>query len=304
MSLIKAIDSGLTNSASVWEEGIFPSASDDIDLQGFWVTQVGPLSYNSLVNGFFTVTDDFTCPLITNATIVCNTHKLDIAIPILAATAGLDGTFKIDGPHTNTFCAGVMFEVSGSDAGNNGSYIVKSSSVVDGDTIITVANDVPNFEDYPYSGFQLERWIPLEMVSGFTPGGGIYKTMGDDWYNAAIALFENSYIDLVGDVSLSGDARYGLKTIESGTNIWSWTGDNNNSSEFGIGLYLETDTYLKRWIGNNNNSSEIGYGIYLGGTIDTWTGLELSTINEIYDAGGTILHHISSNRRRRLLCGV
>ncbi len=105
--------------------------------------QEAVVSQVTIVANTFNVTTTYKTQLVPSFTFV-DVVEAQVQLPIVAATAGLNGTFSVTGDVHAIFVTGFNFNVDNSP-GNNGPYVVASPSVFGGvNTVITVTGTVPN----------------------------------------------------------------------------------------------------------------------------------------------------------------
>lgn len=112
-----------------------------------WIINAGEvqkatISQITLVSNVFQTKLTYKVQLTTTFVFV-DIDQLENTFPIVASTAGSNGTFSVAGDHTASLVAGVVFHVDDS-AGNDGSYTIMSSTFGAGpNTIVTVTGTVP-----------------------------------------------------------------------------------------------------------------------------------------------------------------
>jgi hypothetical protein len=101
------------------------------------------VSQVSIVANVYTIKTTYKMQLVPSFTFV-DIDQIQVQHAVVAATAGLNGTFSVAGDHTANLSPGVNFNVDNS-SGNNGSYVVQSSTYgVGPNTVITVTGTIPN----------------------------------------------------------------------------------------------------------------------------------------------------------------
>ena len=146
--MITAAQAGNTNATATWVGGVCPGATDDVNTGGFAIVQAGgALTYASLAGGgSFTATAAFTCLVVTDVPVVCNTagaitltlgggysgvaRGIEVGSSATLLTLAFPGGFTNSGSGYGIYNYGTIEDITGYLINSGAGYGIRNQSTI------------------------------------------------------------------------------------------------------------------------------------------------------------------------------